>query len=153
MSQRTPFRARLAIWTPRPFFRMVLHACCPSQASKESGSFLRRGQIVHWSTHMCTHTRRSLSSAPGDGPVTSVQKSGNGLAFTPSTLRCSPSSGTRRVPHNGALGESHRVDVKCGGRLLTPPVCFPAGFLGSLHQRAGPLPHPLLVPHESTGAR
>lgn len=37
--------------------------------------------------------------------------------------------------------------------LLTPWVCFPTGFLGSLHQRLGPLPHPLLVSHESAGAR
>lgn len=33
------------------------------------------------------------------------------------------------------------------------PVCFPVGFLGSLHQRLDPLPHPLLVSHEGAGAR
>lgn len=45
------------------------------------------------------------------------------------------------------------AEVKSCGQLLTPLVCFPLGFLGSLRQRLGPLPHPLLVSHEGAGAR
>lgn len=47
----------------------------------------------------------------------------------------------------------HKLHTRSESWALWPLVCLPAGFLGSLHQCLGPLPHPLLASHESAGAR